>query len=240
MLAEFLNRLLELKQDPVTHVSGIDYWTKSGKEIIPPRLVPLEFCSLTGMVDYFKFNLDAFVGEDPTVDLAIHVASHHEVRLIETDSQYEDRPMLARSTMPLATPDFGRWMDQEAFSIYLQTAFVITPERDALLATVATLEAEDVQLSKDDGVTQTVSARKGIVIRERKTMPSGIKLRPYRTFREVEQPESLFVLRVRGQKDGMELALFVADGDAWTLTAMRSIKDYLVAALEKTPVTILA
>lgn len=57
-------------------------------------------------------------------------------------------------------------------------------------------------------------------------------LRPYRTFREVEQPASRFVLRLQsGQGDGMpKAALFEADGGAWRLTAIEAIARWLRTA----------
>jgi hypothetical protein len=57
-----------------------------------------------------------------------------------------------------------------------------------------------------------------------------VVLAPYRTFVEVTQPESDFVFRMQ---NGPRCALFEADGGAWKLTAMRHIKEYLQAALEK-------
>ena len=49
-------------------------------------------------------------------------------------------------------------------------------------------------------------------------------LAPYRTFLEVEQPESDFVLRVNKEA---KLALFEADGGFWKLEAVRLVKEYL-------------
>ena len=59
-------------------------------------------------------------------------------------------------------------------------------------------------------------------------------LAPRRTFPEVDQPESPFVLLVKQSREGMmpEIALFEADGGLWKLTAIQNIKDYLKAVLE--------
>ncbi|MEB9782308.1 hypothetical protein P4K16_30685, partial [Bacillus cereus] len=55
-----------------------------------------------------------------------------------------------------------------------------------------------------------------------------VQLSPYRTFVEVEQPESKFVFRMR---EGARCGLFEADGGAWKLEAMNNIKEYLKEAL---------
>lgn len=44
-------------------------------------------------------------------------------------------------------------------------------------------------------------------------------LKPYRTFREMDQPESPFVLRVWKDNEGVRLAVFEADGGAWKIKA---------------------
>ena len=55
-----------------------------------------------------------------------------------------------------------------------------------------------------------------------------MKLWTYRTFLEVEQPKSEFILRMEQDKyDGIACAIFEADGGAWKIAATKAIKDYL-------------
>lgn len=64
-------------------------------------------------------------------------------------------------------------------------------------------------------------------------IPSPVRLKPYRTFTEVDQPESDFVFRMKEDKyDGVQCALFEADGGAWKLHAMESIQEYLEEQLK--------
>ena len=86
----------------------------------------------------------------------------------------------------------------------------------------------------DNGVTQTVSVQSGISLAGTKKIPNPVSLAPFRTFVEVEQPESLFILRVTDGRSGPELALFEADGGAWRLAAINSIKDWLQEQLPGT------
>ena len=49
---------------------------------------------------------------------------------------------------------------------------------------------------------------------------------------EVDQPVSKFVFRLKQDKyDGIQCALFEADGGAWEIDAMDSIRHYLEAKL---------
>ena len=82
----------------------------------------------------------------------------------------------------------------------------------------------------DDGVTQTVTAKAGVVLSKDVRVPNPVSLRPYRTFREVLQPASSFVLRLQGGGKASTTpvgALFEADGGAWKVEAMRNISTYL-------------
>ena len=50
--------------------------------------------------------------------------------------------------------------------------------------------------TNDNGVTQTVEARQGVALNALAQVKPRVLLRPFRTFLEVEQPESEFLLRV--------------------------------------------
>jgi hypothetical protein len=69
--------------------------------------------------------------------------------------------------------------------------------------------------------------------------PNGLRyvIEGAETFREVEQPESPFVLRFN--EDG-NAALFTGDGSKWKLEAVSAIRKYLEEALAGTNVDIIA
>ncbi len=76
-----------------------------------------------------------------------------------------------------------------------------------------------------------VQARAGVALVSDVAVPNPILLCPYRTFRDVPQPSSLFVLRVRSGQGLPEAGLFEADGGAWRLTAIERIKQWLTEQL---------
>lgn len=128
-----------------------------------------------------------------------------------------------------ATIEYGKFMDLERFNIALQSVFADDEERSKVLLVLGTVREEEVRTSTDDGVAQSVVAQAGVVANTRTTVPNPVKLRPFRTFREVEQPASLFVLRVRKSDEGglPKVALFEADGGKWKLDAIDNINTYL-------------
>jgi hypothetical protein len=58
-------------------------------------------------------------------------------------------------------------------------------------------------------------------------VPNPIQLKPFRTFPEVDQPEGMFVLRM---KTGGLATLIVCDGNAWKLEAVKRLREWLVKA----------
>ena len=82
--------------------------------------------------------------------------------------------------------------------------------------------------SVDNGISQEVSVKTGAVLKEQQTVQPIVHLQPYRTFLEVEQPVSDFLLRL--DKEGHP-ALYEADGGAWKVVAKRSIAAYLAEKL---------
>lgn len=59
-------------------------------------------------------------------------------------------------------------------------------------------------------------------------VPNPVILRPYRTFLEVEQPESKFIFRIKEGRDGTPMfKLIEADGGLWKYEAVASIKAFL-------------
>ena len=73
-----------------------------------------------------------------------------------------------------------------------------------------------------------MEARQGIALKTMEHIKPRVPLSPFRTFQEVEQPESEFLLRL--DEDG-NIGLFEADGGMWKLTARKTIKAFLEANL---------
>ena len=108
--------------------------------------------------------------------------------------------------------------------IALKSKFVETEELLNVVQLLGNITNEQSAQTLDDGFTQNVVVKKGIALKENKNIKPIVKLIPYRTFLEVGQPESEFLLRLH---DGNTVALYEADGGAWKLEARRKIADYL-------------
>ncbi|MDD7349794.1 MAG: hypothetical protein PUG66_08150 [Clostridiales bacterium] len=117
--------------------------------------------------------------------------------------------------------------------IALQSMFIPTPDLDLILKFAGTSEAGTIASYGDDGVTQKATIKQGIVNKEDAIIPNPVSLRPYRTFVEVEQPESKFIFRMKQDRDlGIRCAIFEADGGAWKNEACQNVKRFLEEELE--------
>lgn len=229
MLKEFVDRILSLSKPTIETYDNRLYADRTLVPIKDPLDGAESVSTLTGLVDLIaaKFN-----NLQPELCF-IHVESPKLVTLSELicDKWGQRQVHIDVSLPDYGRFEFGQYMEQERFMIGLQTFFV-NDENDEdmkyVLSIAGKLKAEQVQQSDDDGVSQSAVLRTGVVLAQNITIKRTVKLRPYRTFREIDQPISEFVFRLRNRKDEVpSLALHVADGEMWQHEAMRSIKTYL-------------
>lgn len=209
----------------------VDFVTYSTRPIYDtrhpvPAIATLAVNTLNGLVDYLTHASEV-------AGPIIHVISYDEVvvfTLAEGHFRQREFPVRAKIEAVLGkTFAFGQFYDSESFNVALQSLFVLTDESEAVLRVVGNIREEGVKTTADDGVTQVVTAKSGIARIEEVAVPNPVTLQPYRTFREVEQPASPFILRLRSGVGGQKptCALFEADGGKWKLTAIERIKEWL-------------
>jgi hypothetical protein len=202
----------------------------------PPVATALELGTLTGLLDYVRANVDG-------LDLGralVHVVSPESVVLcsfLEGETTAFRRQVFCHVTTALVGPPplpFGRYVEAETFVVALQAGFVPTPDRENMLELIASIRESSVRDTLDTGVAQEVKTAKGVALLGRTAVPARVILQPWRTFREVEQPSSEFVLRLQGNPEGPKphCALFEAQGGQWKLEAVQRIAAYLRERLQ--------
>lgn len=118
----------------------------------------------------------------------------------------------------------GYYVDHDTACIELRSLFVPNEDSRYLLDLLSRLTTGSKVTTSDDGISQTVQAQKGVSLKEQIDIKPRVLLTPFRTFVEVPQPASEFLLRVN--KDS-EIRLFEADGGVWKLEAVRNVAAYL-------------
>ena len=111
----------------------------------------------------------------------------------------------------------------------LRSLYIPNEGTDYLLKLLGSITSESKVTSSDNGVTQAVEAKSGISLMQKVDIRPRVSLKPFRTFIEVEQPESLFLLRISGSG---EIGLYEADGGVWKLEATRNVAAYFEKELK--------
>ena len=221
------------KIEKVTMPSGREevYYTGDLKRLpeYRPRVVDyITMNTLTSLVDYIKGQID-----EMSPRMIVQVKSPGEVLLFSQLDEERQREYLVKVSAQVPEFRYERFIPHEEFCIAVQAKFLSDPDtdKDLILKFAGTVEQGSVAEYGDTGVTQKATVKTGIASKSDALVPNPVKLRPYRTFTEVEQPVSEFIFRM-ADNNGVTCALFEADGGAWKNTAMQSIKKYLENELE--------
>lgn len=194
----------------------------------------LNLSTLNSLVDYLKSDLNSINKKR----LMIVVENPTQIIVCEHDDEDLDRNVLV--TVEAITPqvNFGRYEAASDFNIILQSKFVDSDDRATVIEFASALKIENGSEIIDDGISQTATIKQGVASLAKAKAPNPVTLRPYRTFAEVEQPESQFIFRINQRA---EMALFEADGGNWRLDAINNIANFLKEELaDQTNITILA
>lgn len=234
LTAEAIDKIVTLKKPEKISVGNIEYILQGNtyKEAVPPMVDLLTCHTLTGIVDFVSENIDSMSLEQ----LMLHIAGHDHVRLITSASKdYRHRETFISSVKEENSFNFGSWYPLDEFIISLNSEFVDNDDKKYLQALVASLTHGSSKNLSDNGVTQTTTVKSGVSFVGEHQIKNPLALKPYRTFLEVDQPESEFLFRIKKNQrdeDGLPLcALFEADGGAWKLEAIQRIKSYFKAFL---------
>lgn len=224
MLKSFVEYLISLGNTRQETIGSQIFTTQPVNLIKQPTPGTLVVRNLSGIVDYLQNNFD---NQPPVL---VQVAGPTKVHVFSTFNRDMSRNQLIQAEALLPEIPFEKFLSTEAFNVLLQSCFVSNEHSVALLAVVGNIQESDVQTVGDDGISQQVTAKSGIATLSNVVLPNPVKLKPYRTFVEIEQPESSFIFRMR---TGPSAALFEADGGAWKLDAIEAIKGFLALSLAK-------
>lgn len=232
MIKKALEYIVGMSEPQVLEINGEAYSDKGLHRICHnPKAQAIEMTTLSSLVEYIKAGIDTM--DDKMI---VHVSSPEKVLLYSMLDLERVREYIVEVNAQVPEFRYGRYMDHESFLIALQSKFIPNDDRELLLKFTGTVENGTVSQYGDDGVTQKATIKTGIASKGEAVVPNPVRLRPFRTFVEVEQPESAFVFRMRQDSDdGVECAVFEADGGAWKNAAMENIKKYLQLELSDLP-----
>lgn len=225
MIKEAINRILELAKVEVVDAKPGQLVSSKLTQVQYPTPPVLGLNTLSGIVDYVKADLE--LGNSGCF---IHVEEFDSVSLYLPriqDTQQRLKVLEASAEHCMNKFKFGSRIGVEEFIIALQANFVQDETTMKLLHIVSRMKAEKITQADDDGISQQVMAKSGVVMTQQVKIPNPVVLRPYRTFSEIEQPESSYVFRVH--QAGSELpsiSLTSTENSAWKVEAIQKIAKY--------------
>lgn len=244
-LAQEAAKVQELQINGLTFTDAPIHLVPDERAVSPAKALGIH--TLQGFADYVNGQMDADLrrqeDDDPAAEAHVIQVSDHENVFLWSPLMGRGRVrecLVTASFVPLIGGqgtrfEFGKFLKVDTFLIGLKTFFVDSETVQHLVTMVGNVRTEKVQHVVDDGFSQAVTTQGGAVQLAVKTLPSTVTLAPYRTFPEVEQPESTFVLRAKPGEDEQSLptfALFEADGGKWKLDAIARIKAFLAERIK--------
>lgn len=194
-----------------------------------PKADPISASSLTALVDYIRdCNTEFRSG------MIIHIVSPTRVQLMSELDAEREREVLFASTAEVSKFRFDDWYDQERMMIELQANFAENGELALVLNAVGNIEKKNEQSYSDDGRSQVATMTVGVAQKADVIVPNPVELVPYRTFQEVDQPASKFVLRI-GDRGEPQFKLVEAENGIWKNKAILNIKNFLSEKLSGMP-----
>jgi len=226
-LADKIEKLVNEKVEPeIINYGGVDYVKKvSGYERLhKPSTAVIEVNSLDGLIKLIKNNkIDSKDVLDIYEPLIVKV-NFNEIVVMSALNTDKTRNYLFEANPMIPHLQMGQRLSVEEMIILLSTAYIPTENTKKFISSLSSLRiVEEVQFD-DDGIGQTVTAKQGTSINKSFQVQPIVKLKPIRTYEEIEQVESKFLFRVN--KDGT-VCLREADGGQWKYEVQKEIVRYL-------------
>lgn len=239
-MSDYLELYERIRDDaaPVSvELNGKQYATCDLKPVHAPKPEPLRVGTLSAVADYLNQGIDApqrgalFVRVDSPI--SVQVQSHLVGDFCDRGLFVWAQPMLPDCLQGYE----GKWLEMDYFQILLQAGFAGACKweeglplngKAAVLRYISRIQCKATATVSDDGTAQAVVLSAGIGSTAVSKLPNPVRLAPYRTFPEVEQPESDFVFRIKEEGEGkIRYSLTEADGGAWRIEAVKRVAEWL-------------
>lgn len=232
MLKEAIEKLVGLNPSPIQTVPvGDRTFINSNQypEILPPKFSKpdvVSFSQLSGLVSFAET-----MASDPGIDdtLVFIIESPSMVSLYGSlqPENSNKRFLYAGAKLNFIPFKFGSFISIEEAVIGIQSLFYRDEDCETILDLLSNIVDESLVTLEDSGMSQTVNIKTGITTKSKVQVPKTVKAAPYRTFPEIHQPSSTFILRFKKSGGGLTCAIFEADGGAWKIEAVENIANWL-------------
>ena len=205
--------------------TGISYTDKLLHMVKDPIIDTYKFNTLDGFIDYCNIFIENKI---------IHIENEKSIKCYSYDiDRFQRRKFIAHCALDRTEYRSGYYEPIEDFILNLKTMYVQTDVISNLVAILGNIVDEDIRTTSDDGISQSITVKKGINLRSQTDLPVFLKLQPYSTFIEIEQPVIEFLLRVKSKTDGIVASLFESKNTLWKIYSVKKICAYVYNRLKE-------
>ena len=226
MLKEAIEKIVSLAAPTIREIEGSVFRiTQDGdvSEIHPKPVYPstLKLNSLDALVKMIRTE-----GAIHGFPLYITVPTHLSVRCFR--QPVEGLRLLRTEPYEVSATDVPGWdgsaqmMKFEEAMIAIRTRFQPTQDAEYALKLLSDITTGSKVTYNDNGIATSVVTKTGVALQTNESIRPIVSLRPYRTFQEVEQPASQFLIRINERG----ILFTEADGGMWKLKARETVKAY--------------
>lgn len=226
MLKEAIKKIEEMAAPTIHEVDGSIFSNQQMVHIMDRKPMP-KCIELTGLDSICKMVRNE--AEHVGLQIFIQVKDYKNVSVFTELDEDEDRLHLYKCIADTPDVTTGYFMDYEKAVIELRSLYIPNGGTKYLLQLLGSISNESKVTTSDNGVTQKVEAKSGIALSSMVEIEPRVTLQPFRTFVEVEQPASEFLLRIN---DRGQIGMFPADGGVWKLEATRNVAGYFEEKLK--------
>lgn len=233
MLKAFIEHIQKTARPLIETVGGSTFRITSDgdvKEILPtifhPDTLPLN--SLDALIKMVKTEAPRYT----KTPLYITIPDHLKVQCFtqpDPDKRCFRQVYYEANATDVPGWESGVKLGFEEMQIALRTRFQETPDAIYAMKLLSDITSGGKITLNDNGIATSVVTNKGIALQSNEAIRPIVKLKPYRTFQEVNQPESSFLIRVSERG----ISLTEADGVMWKLAARETIKKFLEDRLDQ-------
>lgn len=224
MLKEAIEKIEAMSKPQPFVVDGHTYVMTSDGSTLEVRSKldapePLTVNSLDALVHIIQedsYEQTLFVSVDAATEVIVYGC-------LEPENRYRRVSLYCALATDIPGWDKEVTMPFDEATVALMTRFQDGGDKEYCIRLLSQITTGAKVTYADNGVASTIVTQKGAALAENMTIKPLVRLRPYRTFQEVEQPEGIFLIRVRERG----IAFIEADGGMWRLTARNTVKAWL-------------
>lgn len=228
MLKEAIEKIVSLAAPTIKEIEGATFSLDAdgnASEIHPEVVFPstLPLTSLDALVKMIRSEATSIHADNKP--FYITIPNHLTVRCFThpIPNLRAKRPTLYAAT----ATDVPGWDDStqlkfEEAMIAIRTRFQATSDAEYALKLLSDITTGSKITYNDNGIATSVVTKTGVALQSNESIRPIISLKPYRTFQEVEQPASEFLVRINERG----ILFTEADGGMWKLKARETIRAY--------------